>query len=161
MIGLPLTMLITLYCLLFFFFQRKPFSFLQNSIVFMGLTLVTTNFITILALNLDYIKTTENPLLFPSVLLYRDVIIPLLVLIFINGFRASFTIKSKILYFLIITACLNGMEALLLYFHVLEYTKWNSINAAAANCLFLIIGLWMGKMVLHVSKRSPKHESDL
>jgi len=161
MIGLPLTILLTLSISLCFFFQRKPFSFIQNSIIYMTLTILTTNVITILSLNLKLIKTTENPFLFPAVLLYRDGIIPLLVLIFVNVFHKSFTLKLKVFYFIFIFAGLNGMEALFIRIYKMEFTKWNFFNAATVNCAYLFFGLGIAKIVLYVSKRSFKHDSHL
>ncbi len=81
MIGLPLTLLLTILISFFCFFQRKTLTFIENSIVYMVLTILTTNIITILSLNLHLIKTTENPFLFPAVLLYRELI---------NGERRKF-----------------------------------------------------------------------
>jgi hypothetical protein len=108
MIGLPLTTLLTISISLFYFFQRKSFTFIENSIVYMVITILTTNVITILSLNFKVIKTTENPLLFPAVLLYRDGIIPLLVLIFINIFHTSFPLKGKSFYFIFCLFIWNG-----------------------------------------------------
>jgi hypothetical protein len=156
MIGLPLSILLTLSISFFYFFQRKPFTFIENSIVYMIITILTTNKITILTLNFKLIKTTENPFLFPAVLLYRDVIIPLLVLIFINVFHTSFTLRLKSFYFIFIFACLNGIEALLIFLDVFEFTKWNFFYAAIVNTAYLFIGLGISKIVLFVSKRSQK-----
>lgn len=50
--GLPAAIVLTVIISYFFFFQKKKLSFLQNSIVFMILTMVTTNYITIMTLNL-------------------------------------------------------------------------------------------------------------
>lgn len=154
MIGLPLTLLLTILISFFCFFQRKPFTFIENSIVYMVLTILTTNIITILSLNLHLIKATENPFLFPAVLLYRDAIIPLLILIFINFFYTGFTLKLKFFFFIFIFVCLNGMEALLVFLDVFEFTKWNFYYAAIVNAAYLFIGLGIAKIVLFVSKRS-------
>ncbi|MGP4041253.1 hypothetical protein ACTWP4_15335 [Gracilibacillus sp. D59] len=154
MIGLPLTILFTIFVFLFFFFQRKRYTFIENSIVYMVMTIITTNVITILTLNLELIKTTENPFLFPAVLLYRNVIIPLLILYLVNAFHTSYTLKRKTLYFILIFTCLNGIEALLIFMDVFKFIKWNYFKAAIVNCAFLFIGLGIAKIVVFVSKRS-------
>lgn len=51
--GLPAAIVLTVIISYFFFFQKKKLSFLQNSIVFM-----------ILTLNLYKFETTKNPFLF-------------------------------------------------------------------------------------------------
>ncbi len=161
MIGLPFAIFLTLSISLFFFFQRKPFNFIQNSINYMVVSILTTNVFTILALNLKLMKTTENPYLFPAFILYRDVIIPLLILIVINIFYTKFTLKKKVFYFLFIFACLIGIDKLLIFFNVLEFTKWNFYYNAAVHCSFILIGLGIAKMVLYVSKRSSGHDSHI
>jgi hypothetical protein len=156
MIGLPLTLLLTISISLFYFFQRKSLTFIENSIVYMMTTILTTNVITILSLNFKVIKTTENPFLFPAILLYRDGIIPLLVLILINVFLISFTLKGKCFYFILIFACLYGIEVLMVFLDVFEYKRWNFLYSVIVNAAYLLIGLGIAKMVLFVSKRSLK-----
>lgn len=160
MIGLPLTILLTTFISFFFFFQRKPFTFLENSIIYMVMTILTTNVITILTLNFKLVKTTENPLLFPAVLIYRDGIIPLLVLIFINVFYTRLTnLKLKFFFFIIIFVSLNGIEALLIFLKVFEFTKWNFFYSVIVNSAYLFTGLGIAKIVLFVSKRSLSNDS--
>lgn len=153
---LPLSLAITIIISYFFFFQRKKLSFIQNSIIYMVMTMVTTNFITITVLNLKLIKTTENHFLFIVIPLYRDAIIPLLVLIFVNGFFKSSSLKLKIFYFISIFTNLNGIEALLVYFNVLEYTKWNFFYAAIVNFSYLLIGLGLTKIVWHAKQKESQ-----
>jgi len=159
MIGLPFTLVLALTLALVFYFQTKPFSFLQNSILYMVLTIITTNVITILSLNLKWIRPTDNPFLFPALLLYRDVIIPLLVLIFINGFHGNKVLWIRASYFLICFIGLLAMDLLFLICKIIGYTKWNLYFAAVTNVGYLIIGLLIGEMLLYVVKRSPKHDS--
>lgn len=156
MVGLPLGILLTVSISLFYFFQRKSFTFIENSIVYMVITILATNVITILALNYKLINTTENPLLFPAVLLYRDGIIPLLVLSFINGFHTSLTVKGKSFYFIFTFACLYGIEALFVFLDVVAYKKWNFLYAAIVHAAYLFIGLGIAKLVLFFAKRSLK-----
>jgi hypothetical protein len=148
MMGLPFTIFLTLSFSLIFFFQKKPFTFLENSIFYMVMNILITNVITILSLNFNLINTTENPLLFPAFLLYREGIIPLLVLIVINIFHSNFTLKVKVFFFILIFACLNGIEALLVSLEVFQFLKWNFLYAAIVNIVYLFIGLWIVKIVL-------------
>lgn len=161
MIGLPLTLLMTLFLSLFFFYQRKPLTFLENSIVYMLITILTTNVMTILKLNIKVIKVTENPLLFPAVLFYRDGIIPLLVLLFINVCYRNISLKAKVFYFMFLYACSFGMEALLVFLHVIEYVNWNFFYSAIVHASYFLIGIGMAEMVLFVSKRSLSNDSGL
>lgn len=159
MIGLPLILVIALTLVLVFYFQTKRFTFLQNSIIYMVLTIITTNLITILTLNIQWIQPTDNPFLFPALLLYRDVIIPLLVLIFINVFHGTKVLWIRASYFFISLICLLSMDVILLICKILQNTKWNLYFAAMTNVGYLMIGLLIGKVLLYVVKRSPEHDS--
>ncbi|MGG7621670.1 hypothetical protein [Bacillus coreaensis] len=145
MIGLPLTLVIALTLALVFYFQKKTFTFLHNSIQYMLLTIITTNVITLLSLNLSWIKPSDNPLVFPAILLYRDVNIPLLVLILINGFYSTKLLRIKASYLFISFLGLIAMDVLLTTCKILEYTKWNLFFAAVTNVGYLLIGLLIGK----------------
>jgi hypothetical protein len=138
------------------YFQKKKLTVLQNSIIFMVLTMVTTNFITIVVLNLKLVKTTENPFLFIVIPLYRDLIVPLLVLIFVNAFFTSSTLRVKTFYILSIFVYLNLIEALFIYFGVLEYIKWNFFFAAIVNFTYLLIGLGLAKIVLIANQKESQ-----
>jgi hypothetical protein len=159
MFGLPLMIFLFLTISLVFFFQKKPFSFLQNSILYMVFKIMITNVTTILTLNLSLIKTTENPFLFPAYLLYRDGIIPLILLIFINMVHAESVLKSKVIYSILIFAFLNGFVILLLYLNLTEFRHWNLFKAAAVNAAYLLFALGAGKLILLVSRRSTLHDS--
>lgn len=159
MIGLPLTLVIALTLALVFYFQTKSFNFLENSIIYMVLTIMTTNVLTILSLNLKWIKPTNDPFIFPAYLLYRDGIIPLLVLIFVNGFHTTKGLRIRTTYFFICFICLQAMEVLLLKYKIIEYTKWKWFFSIITNIGYLMMGLIIAKMLLYVVKRSPKNDS--
>lgn len=161
MIGLPITLLITLLIWHFYFYQTKTFTFLENSIIYMVITILATNVITLLSLNFKLINTTDNPLLFPAVLLYRDVIIPLLVLIISNVCFTGFSLRVKFINFIITFACLHGIEILLVLFDVFEFNKWNFFLSGIINTTYLLCGLGIAKIVLFISKRSLSNDNGL
>lgn len=159
MIGLPLTLVITLTLALVFYFQTKSINFLQNSIIYMVMTIFTTNVLTILSLNLKWITPTDHPFIFPAYLLYRDGIIPLLILIFVNGFYTTKGLRIRAIYFFICFICLHAMEVLLLQYKIIEYLKWKWLFSAITNVGYLMMGLFIVKMLLYVVKGSSKNDS--
>ncbi|MFS0862349.1 hypothetical protein [Fredinandcohnia sp. 179-A 10B2 NHS] len=127
----------------------------------MLITILATNVITILSLNFKLIYTTDNPLLFPAVLLYRDVIIPLLVLFICNVCFTGLNLKVKFVNFIITFACLHGIEILLVFLDVFEFKKWNFFFSGIINAAYLLCGLGIAKIVLFISKRSLSNDSSL
>ncbi len=152
--GLPASIALTIMIGYFFLFQKKKFSFLENSIVFMILTIVTTNYITIMSLNLHKFETTKNPFLFIVVPLYRDIMIPLLVLVFTNAFFKTAEKLARILYGLSFLAAVNSLEYFLIFFKIVKYTHWNFLGATIVNLAYLLIGLGLARIVNEVQKRS-------
>jgi hypothetical protein len=161
MMGLPATIVLTIIVSYFFFFQKKKLSFLQNSTLYMILGLLSTNYITIMGLNLDKFETTKNGFLFIAVPLYRTIIIPLLVLLFINAYLAAQKKFIQVLYVLFFLATLDGLQVFLIYFKIIRYTHWNFFAATIVNVFYLIIGLGMAKLVIYAQKRSKEYGNGL
>jgi hypothetical protein len=160
-LGLSLLVTFTLIISTFFFYQKKTLNFIQNSIVFIMFTIVTTNYLTILSLNLKWIKITESKFLFIGFILYRDALIPLLLLIFINVFFNTTYLKRKIIYFITFIACLQGLELICHFIGVIEYVKWSYLKASIANCAYLIISLILAKIAMFVKHKESLHDKSL
>lgn len=150
--ALPAAIVISLYTVLVFYFQKKPLSFLQNSIVFMIITIATKNYTTIMTLQLKLFKLTEDSLLFLFFLLNRDIIGPVIVLIFINVFLGTATWKKKVYIFIGMFLSLQLMDILSLLFAVVTYTKWKLLYAGIANSAFLIFGLGLARGVKYLNR---------
>ncbi|CAM3724300.1 hypothetical protein [Cytobacillus oceanisediminis] len=150
--ALPAAIVISLYTVLVFYFQKKPLSFLQNSIVFMIITIAAKNYTTIMTLQLKLFKLTEDSLLFLFFLLHRDIIGPVIVLIFINVFLGTATWKKKVFIFIGMFLSLQLMDILSLLFAVVTYTKWKLLYAGIANSAFLIFGLGLAGGVKYLNR---------
>ncbi|WP_421378209.1 hypothetical protein ACOJQI_12395 [Bacillus salacetis] len=159
MFAVPLMIVLFLIISMVFFFQRKPFSFLQNSILYMVFKILATNVTTIVTLNLDFIKKTEDPFLFPAYLLNRDGIIPLLLLIFINRMNGGDTPLKKVFYTFIIFACLNGLVFLMVELKLIEFLEWNYLETAVVNGAYLLVAFGAGKLLSFITRRSTWHDS--
>lgn len=159
--GLPFLITITLIISIIFFLQKKSFSFTQNSIIFMMLTIVTTNYLTIMSLNIKWLKLTEGPFLFIGFILYRDFLIPLLVLIFINMFFNTSKMKNKIFVFILLLLGLQAVELISIRFGIIEYVKWNLFLAAIINFLYLLIGLALAKIVMFAKYKESEHDKSI
>jgi hypothetical protein len=161
---MALAIIITLTILIFyiFFIQKKKLSFLQNSIVFMLMTIVTTNYITIMSMELKILKTSEDDFLFLFLLILRDIVIPLLVLIFINTYLHSPSMKKKVIFFIVILSILHGMDYLSVYFGVIKYVKWNFIYSLFVDVAYLLIGMGLSIVVLYLRElENQRYDSNL
>jgi FtsH-binding integral membrane protein len=74
---MALSISITLFLLIshILFFKKKKMSFLQNSVLFMVIGIISKNYITIMTMQLEKLATSQDDFLFVALLLYRDIII--------------------------------------------------------------------------------------
>lgn len=153
---------LTLVIALIFYFFKKEFSFLENTIVFMVLAIITRNYNTIMAMVLKTIQSTVEHQLFAALLLNREVITPVLVLLFINGFLLYKVWKKRVFLFLIIIGCLQGMDVLFIHFKVIRYIKWNFYAGFIVNLFYLFAGLGLAYLLKYIREQDLlKHDHRL
>jgi len=161
---MELATFITLTTLLFWFFFliKKRLSFIQNSILFMVIGIITKNYLTIMMLELGRVRMLEDHTLYVSLLLYRDFIIPLTILIFANAYLETSTSIQKLFCSLSALLFLVIIEGFLVYFNVIIFTDWSLLHEAVVNAIYLLIGLIFVKLILFLQKwESRQNESHL
>ncbi|WP_264739110.1 hypothetical protein [Cytobacillus firmus] len=151
---LPAALVIAFYTLSFFFFIEKKLSFMQNSLVLMLISIAARNYTTILALQLKWIHITEDSILFIVFLIHREIIVPFLVLMFINIYWKTQSGVKRINVFAIFLICLLGMDLFSLTSGVITFLDWNLIKAGIGDSAFLIAGLGLSKVIMYL-KQEP------
>lgn len=152
----------TILIALIFFLSEKKLSFLENAIVFMVMVIITRNYNTIMTMVLKLFKNTESHQLFVGLLLHREIIIPVLVLIFINSFLLFNSWKRRVVLFLLILGTLQGFDMLLVHFGVIRFMNWNAYCACVVNLLYLCIGLGVTYLLKYLKKQeSINHDHRL
>ncbi|MBT2708478.1 hypothetical protein J7I91_11125 [Pseudomonas sp. ISL-84] len=134
---------------------------MQNAIVFMLFSILTIVYGTLLNLQLAWIDVTKDSSLFLFYLLNRNIIRPLIILIFINVFIGGKSLKNKVLIFIGMFLFLQLMDTLSQFLGVVTYTKWNLLYAGIANCVFLMLGLGLSKGVYYLKRESSMHDNSL
>ncbi|MFD1039848.1 hypothetical protein ACFQ3N_15805 [Virgibacillus byunsanensis] len=140
-----------------FYFTPKTLSFLQNSIVFMLLAIISRNNMTIVTMELESIQTSQQPIIYMFFLIQREVIIPILTLIFINIYYKIETISKKIILFLIIYLGMFSLNYLSITLDVVTYLKWNYFYDLLHDTIYLLVGLWLSKIILLIEKKESQH----
>ncbi|HYK74169.1 MAG TPA: hypothetical protein VEV44_13765 [Pseudoneobacillus sp.] len=160
--ALPISIILAVFISYVAFFIKKRMSFLLNSILFMLMVVATRNYITIMSLQLKNIETTKDQFLFLFLLIHREIIIPLLVLIFCNLYLLSKGWRKKLGVSILILGTLQAMDVLSIYFKVEKFLKWNILSDLIINIGYMVIGLGLSKLLLFLSKREgKKHERSL
>ncbi|MGM0854228.1 MAG: hypothetical protein ACQEWI_16735 [Bacillota bacterium] len=84
--SLPFFISILIILIYIVIFMRKKLSFTSNSIQFMVLSIISTNYITIMTNKLEWLRASEDVTQFISLLINRECILPLVGIVMVNGY---------------------------------------------------------------------------
>jgi len=152
---MPLTIMIILtwlICMIFIFIP-KSLSFLQNLILFMVLTIIARNVMTILTMELQLIKTTQEPVVYLFFILQREVFMPVATLIAVNYINRFTNVSKKIVLFMVILASIHIVNYLANSLNVLTYENWNYLYSFIYEMIFISIALGLANILLRLSKK--------
>lgn len=98
---------------------------IRNLILYMVLIIFMTSVSTVISLDLGFIGITTNKVKYVAVIIYRNIITPLLLVIFNNIFSELKSYYSKIASITVILLLLSTLEFISLRLHLQVYIKWN------------------------------------
>jgi hypothetical protein len=160
--ALPVSITVTIFLSYITLYIKKELSFLNNSILFMVMAIVTKNYMTIMNMQLKLFKTTEDSLLFLCLLLNREFVIPLLIVIFSNLFYQKSSWSGRLLLFIATAGFIQFIDLFSVYFGIVEFTYWNLYYALFVNIGYIIIGLGISKSLVIISRmEGHQHDSNL
>lgn len=124
--------------------QKKEI--IRSIIVYCIYVILTGSVFSIISLNLNFIKLTDDKTKFLSFVLFRDIIMPFATLIFVNFF---YRVKAhgRIAAFIIFTLVFLIFDSINLEFQIYTYIKWSSVIASIFNTLYALIALLIGRCV--------------
>lgn len=148
--ALSIYISITIVLLHFAYHIKKPLNFLQNSIVFMVIAIITRQCLTIMAMEWKLYKLTEDYWLFICLLLCRDILSPMVTVIFSNFYLRFEYWLSKLAIFMISLSTLLGLNYLAVHFGIITYVKWNFGYTLLMNAVFLLAALGLMKLTIFI-----------
>ncbi|MCA0988508.1 hypothetical protein [Guptibacillus algicola] len=139
--ALSIAITISIILLHLSIFQHSKHSFLDNSIVFFVVSIFIMNYLTIIAWNKEFIAVSTDDSLFVSFLLHRNLITPLLIVLFANTFRKQkgVLVKVGLLASTLLIMYLFNFGSV--YFDVENYKEWNLLLASMMDFIVLTIGV--------------------
>ncbi|WP_404459921.1 hypothetical protein [Sutcliffiella horikoshii] len=135
---LVIYLILTWFIGTYFFFQKKRLLFIENLMLFLFFLFINKCVLTMISMNLSLIMYSKEPHLFLCFWLQRNIIFPLILLIFVNGvFTKSIGKKVTGGLFTLIVILLT--EALAIHFSIILYHMWSFyISFVVAACYLLI-----------------------
>jgi hypothetical protein len=157
--ALPLYLTIAILVIQSLFYIRKPLNFLGNSILYLVTAFIATNYLTIVRMELHLMEKSDGHLDNISFLLYRNLFLPAVVIIFITFYLRQESGKNKIILYLVFTLILVGFDWLNIFFGILKYTHWNLGFSGIVDAIYLLVALGVMKMILYINvQESNQHE---
>jgi hypothetical protein len=148
---------ITLLTMYIVFFITKKFSFLHNSILFMVLAIISKNYFTVMTVELELLKITQNSLVYLTILLQRDIITPLLCILFVNLFFQLSSWNMRLILWITIIGLFQAMDLLMTnYFRVVNFINWNMYLDLLVNVSYTIIVLGTSMLLTLITNREGK-----
>lgn len=158
--ALPLYLTMAILVILWLFYIQKSFNFLCNSILYMVTVFLATHYLTIVRMELHLMEKAGGHLDYISFLLYRNLFLPAVVIIFINFYLRQKSAINKIGLYLLFSLVLVGFDWLNVFFGILKYTHWNMGFSGIADAFYLLAALGVMKMILHIQfQESSKNEN--
>lgn len=151
---MPLTIMIILTWLIcaIFIFIPKSLSFLQNLIIFMLLTIIARNVMTIITMELQLIETSQDPVVYLFFILQREVFMPIATLIAVNCLFQFTDVSKKVMLFIIILASIHAVNYLATSMNVITYKNWDYLYDLVFETIFILIALGIAKILLRFTK---------
>ncbi|WP_201716266.1 hypothetical protein [Rossellomorea arthrocnemi] len=143
-------LIILIYIVLF---MKKRLSFTANSIQFMVLSIISTNYITIMTNKLKWMYASEDLTQFISLLINRQCILPLVGVIMVNGYLNYDKRKEKMICFLTLLFFISVLDVLHVYFHSLSYPEWSLLDTVIVNGIYLVFCIWMGRGLYYLQEK--------
>ncbi len=137
---LVIYLILTWFIATYFLFQKKPLLMIENLMLFLFFLFVNKCVLTMISMNMSLIMYSKEPHLFLCFWLQRNIIFPLVLLIFVNGvFQRSMITKVVAGVFTLIIILLS--EALAIHFSVIHYHMWSFFISFVVAALYLLAAL--------------------
>lgn len=154
--SLPFFVSILIILIYIVIFMQKKLSFTSNSIQFMVLSIISTNYITILTNNLEWVKASEDVTQFVSLLINRECILPLVGIVMVNGYLNYGNRTHRVLLFVSLLFFISVLDILHIHFNTLEYPQWSLLNTIIINGTYLLICIWIGLGLYYLQKKEER-----
>ncbi|WP_377890761.1 hypothetical protein [Alkalihalobacillus sp. R86527] len=159
--ALPITITISITLIHLVIYHKNKRSLLENSIVFFVVSIFIMNYLTIITWNMDFISTSNDDTQFISFLLHRNLITPLIVILFTNTYH-NLTSRKAMAGLLAATLLSMGiLNVGSVYFQVEKYIEWNLRLALMMDVIILAIGLVTLKFVMFLKTKETKNYEGL
>ncbi|MCG1021262.1 hypothetical protein [Sutcliffiella horikoshii] len=137
---LVIYLILTWFIASYFLFQKKPLLMIENLLLFLFFLFVNKCVLTMISMNLSLIMYNKEPYLFICFWLQRNIIFPLILLIYVNSvFQKSRGLQVMGGVFTMIVILLS--EAMAIHFSIIHYHMWTFFISFVVTAIYLVAAL--------------------
>ncbi|QFT91014.1 hypothetical protein FIU87_20400 [Bacillus sp. THAF10] len=132
-----------------FLFQRKKLIFIENLLLFLFFLFVNKTVLTLISLNLGLIFYNKEPALFLCFWLHRNILAPILLMIFAN---AAFQNKiGRVMVYGLITMLVRlSLEALGIQLNIIQFHMWSYTMTSIVSIVYISGTLFLVRAYRHL-----------
>jgi hypothetical protein len=141
------------WCSCFLFIETKKLPLSANFLLYMALSIIDINKLTIISFKFKLFQTSEKIPLFLSLILYREFIFTITLLTFANIYLAANNRSIKIGITLCTVAFILLIAQSLRWFGIVKDIKWNSLYELITIVCLMAISLWFGQLFTKMARK--------
>jgi hypothetical protein len=155
-VGLVIFLVIAWLVLAIFFSLNKKLPSSINIILFLVIQIVQINLFTIFSLEMKLFTYGKDPVEFITVIVHRDIILPYLLLLFVNSLFINTKIGNRILFTMVILFMMIAFEHLLRLLGYIHNHHW-SIWQYGLTCMgFMVFSMLTAYLLTKLSFKEQK-----
>lgn len=152
--AFALMIFITWVIISVYFLVPKRLNVQENILLFLFYTIIIINIFTILDLNLKIIQHNNQPELFIGFWLHRNIIIPILLIVFVNFISSSMNRIKKFMATFLIFCVLYLIELLTFWIGIETSSRWNIyLSSAIIKVVLMLLAFFIMKLVTKLPER--------
>lgn len=157
--ALAVYVIITWFVILCFTLLPRKLTFIENSFIFLIMSIIIKNSFTIVGLNLKWIESNKEPEVFLAYFLYRTIIYPFALLFLVNIAFTSNRSLAKVLTTISVISFIFLVEILGEKLNIYTYNEWNNWYSITEIVLFSLITFGVTKFIRYINQRKYHHEN--
>jgi hypothetical protein len=140
-VGLVIYFIIAWFLISYFCAMQKGLPNIVSILTFISLQIIHINLFTILSFKLKYFVCSTKPVKFISIILYRDFIVPVMLLIFVHFLYRFKSVVQRILIAGMVLSLFLFTEQLLVFWGFISNRHWSFIHTIFFDSSLMVVSV--------------------
>jgi hypothetical protein len=155
--ALSVFILLTFLICSLFVAIKKELTIVENTFIYLLILVISINVSWIISHELKFIKVTKDPVNNSAFLFYRSIILPMIIVVYVNLIQRVNTLTRSLLITLAFLIIMLLLSWLAVYFDIFTYKKWNFGYDLLYFALLQLISFYAFKLFRKIDHREVKY----